>query len=167
MMFGETFMENTPGYFICPLCPHETGLLKEFLYEAIFVPDGVEPPPKEVIDLPELRLYIEDFGRPDDYCLVADCGGKVIGAVWARIMEDYGHVDDMTPSLSISLYREYRGSGIGSSLMREMLHLLKAMGYPRVSLSVQKANYAFSMYLKHGFSIVRETDEEYVMLKEL
>lgn len=67
MMFGETFMENTPGYFIRPLCLYETGLLKDFLYEAIFVPDGVEPPPKEVINLPELRLYIEDFGRPDDY----------------------------------------------------------------------------------------------------
>lgn len=32
-----------------------------------------------------------------------------IGAVWTRIMDDYGHVDDDTPSFAISLYKEYRG----------------------------------------------------------
>ena len=50
-----------------------------------------------------LRLYIENFGKnQDDYCLVAETGNKVIGAVWARIMNDYGHIDNNTPSLSIS-----------------------------------------------------------------
>ena len=72
----------------------EFALLKDFLYEAIFVPEGAEPPGREVIDLPELRLYIEDFGsRKGDHCLVADFGGKVVGAVWTRIMNDYGHID--------------------------------------------------------------------------
>ena len=55
----------------------EFALLKDFLYEAIFVPEGAEPPGREVIDLPELRLYIEDFGsRKGDHCLVADFGGE-------------------------------------------------------------------------------------------
>ncbi len=52
-----------------------------------------------------------------DNCLVADFGGKVVGAVWTRIMNDYGHVDDETSSFAISLYKEYRGQGIGSQLM--------------------------------------------------
>lgn len=70
--------------------------------------------------------------------MVADCAGKVIGAVWVRIMNDYGHIDNQTPSLSISLYKEYRNKGIGSHLMNEMLASLKDKGYNRVSLSVQK-----------------------------
>ena len=66
----------------------------------------------------------------------------MVGAVWTRIMDDYGHVDDATPSFAISLYREYRKQGIGSQLMIRMLKLLKRQGYERTSLTVQKANYA-------------------------
>ena len=54
-------------------------------------------------------------------------------------MNDYGHIDDKTPSLATSLYKKYRGQGIGSSLIKEMLSLLQAHGYKRVSLSVQKS----------------------------
>ena len=99
--------------------------------------------------------------------LVAEVSGKVVGAVWVRIMDDYGHIDDDTPSFAISLYKEYRGFGIGTALMREMLRVLKIRGYKQASLSVQKENYAAAMYLKTGFEIVDENDEEYIMLCRL
>ena len=51
--------------------------------------------------------------------------------------------------------------------MSAMMDLLKEKGYGRVSLSVQKANYAAGMYLKLGFVIVNETEEEYVMVKKM
>ena len=58
-------------------------LLKDFLYEAIFIPEGVNPPVREVIEQPELKLYYEDFGTGGaDHCIVADDDGRVIGAVW-------------------------------------------------------------------------------------
>lgn len=161
-------MNKSLNCIIRPLRSDETFLLKDFLYEAIFVPGGVEPPSRTVVDMPELRVYIDDFGKnKDDHCLVADCGGKVVGAVWCRIMNDYGHVDDDTPSLSISLFKEFRNKGIGRVLMSRMIDLLKGSGYGRVSLSVQKANYAVRMYLKLGFVIVNETEEEFVMVKNL
>lgn len=161
-------MSNDGTYIIRPIRRDETGLLKAFLYEAIFVPDGVEPPPRSVVDLPELALYVAGFGeRRDDRCLVADCDGNVAGAVWVRVMNDYGHIDDETPSLAIALYKPYRNRGIGTRLMTEMLALLSREGYRRVSLSVQKANYAAGMYLKLGFRIVKETEEEFVMVKDM
>ncbi len=49
-------------------------------------------------------------------------------------------------------------------MMKEILTLLKSHGYRRVSLSVQKANYAAKMYLKTGFEIVMENEEEYIMV---
>ena len=52
-----------------------------------------------------------------DNCIVAEADEKAVGAVWTRIMNDYGHVDDKTPSLAISLYKEYRGIGIGTMMM--------------------------------------------------
>ena len=147
---------------------NEIELLQDFLYEAIFIPEGVEPPAREIIKQPELKLYYEDFGKGmADYCIVADDDGRVIGAVWTRIMNDYGHVDDDTPSFAISLYKEYRGQGIGTRLMENMLALLKEKGYERASLAVQKANYAVRMYEKAGFKTVGENDEEFIMVCDL
>ena len=99
--------------------------------------------------------------------LVAEVDGKIVGAVWVRIMNDYGHIDNETPSLAISLYKEYRGFGIVTALMKKILALLKENGYKQVSLSVQKANYAAKLYLKVGFEIVRENEEEYIMVNYL
>ena len=147
---------------------NETEILKDFLYEAIFIPEGMELPPREIIEQPELKLYYDGFGIGEaDFCIVADDEGKVIGAVWTRIMNDYGHVDEETPSFAISLYKEYRGQGIGTKLMKEMLYLLKEKGYKRASLAVQKANYAVKMYQNVGFKVVDENDEEYIMVCEL
>lgn len=155
-------------YVIRSLRKGETDLLKDFLYEAIFIPKGTESPARDIIEKPELRVYTDDFGtRKGDNCLVADFGGKVVGAVWTRIMDDYGHVDNETPSFAISLYREYRGLGIGSRLMTEMLRKLKDQGYGKASLSVQKANYAVKLYQKLGFKTVDENEEEYVMVCDL
>lgn len=146
----------------------EVSLLKDFLYEAIFIPQDVEPPARDIIEQPELRVYTDNFGtRKGDNCLVADLNGKVVGAVWTRIMNDYGHVDDDTPSFAISLYEEYRGRGIGSQLMVKMLELLKRQGYGKASLAVQKANYAVKMYKNVGFKTVDENAEEYIMMCEL
>ena len=147
---------------------NELHLLQDFLYEAIYIPEGVEPPAREIIYQPELKIYFENFGKGKaDYCIVADDDGRVIGAVWTRLMNDYGHVDNNTPSFAISLYKEYRGQGIGTRMMNEMLALLKEKGYKQASLAVQKANYAVRMYEKVGFKTGDENEEEYIMLCEL
>ena len=160
----EDLAEIHEGIVIRKLQPEETDLLKDYLYEAIFIPEGVDPPDRTIIERPELRLYYDDFGNGQaDNCLVAEKNGRIIGAVWTRIMNDYGHVDDETPSFAISLFSEYRGRGIGTRLMKEMLSLLKEHGYRQASLAVQKANYAVRMYRNVGFEIIDENDEEYIM----
>lgn len=155
-------------YTIRKMTVPEYPLLSDFLYEAIFIPNGIKPPPRDIIASPELQIYVERFGAlKDDFALVAEIEGKIVGAVWVRIMNDYGHIDEETPSLAISLYKEYRGQGIGTNMMKEMLSLLKTHGYKRVSLSVQKANYAAEMYRKIGFEIARENEEECIMIYNL
>ena len=76
-------------------------------------------------------------------------------------------IDDTTPSLSISLLKEYRNLGIGTELMKQILLTLKEREYKQVSLSVQKINYAVSMYKKVGFEVVRENEDDYVMICKL
>lgn len=154
-------------YIIRDMKSEEYPLLSDFLYEAIFIPEGMQKPDRTIIHQPELALYIEDFGQADDICLVADAGVTVAGAIWSRIMNDYGHVGEDTPSLAIALFEEYRNQGIGTVLMKAMLQRLKEAGYRQVSLSVQKANYALRMYEKAGFRTVRENPEECVMVRKL
>lgn len=147
---------------------NEYNLLDDFLYEAIFIPEGVQPPPKSIINQPELQMYVMDFGKyKDDICLVAEVNEKIAGAVWVREMNDYGHIEDGVPSFAISLYKEYRGHGIATALMKEMLKELKQRGHKKASLSVQKVNYAVKMYKKVSFEIIGENEEEYIMVCEL
>lgn len=142
----------------------ERAVLDTFLYYAIFIPKGVAQPPFDIIYQPDLQVYVKDFGgQKGDVCYVAECEGRIIGAVWVRIMNDYGHVSDDMPSLAISLLPEYRNNGIGTALMKKMLSSLREFGYKGVSLSVQKQNYACSMYRKLGFKTIQDKDEEYIM----
>lgn len=155
-------------YTIREIKETEYSLLEDFLYEAIFVPKGVQPPPKSIVNTSELQVYIENFGtQPHDKALVTEIDNKVIGAVWVRIMNDYGHIDDKTPSFAISLYKEYRGYGIGTEMMKQMLAILKKLGYKQASLAVQKANYAVKMYQNVGFEIIDRNEEEYIMIIRL
>ena len=173
---ARAFLKNTDStdvrgnmdyinYIIRDIKESEYGVLDDFLYEAIFVPEGAAAPPRDIIYKPELQLYVAGFGKkPGDMALAAEADGRIVGAVWVRIMNDYGHIDDETPSFALSLYREYRNKGIGTALMRSMLDKLQKAGYARSSLAVQKQNYAVKMYKAVGFEIVDETDEEYIML---
>ncbi len=155
-------------YIIREINQTEYSILDDFLYEAIFIPNATQPPERSIINLPELQVYVADFGKEkDDICFLAEVGGKVVGAVWVRVMNDYGHIEDGVPSFAISLYKEYRGYGIGTALMRRMLCELKQRGYEKASLSVQKANYAVQMYLKVGFEVLNEHEEEYIMVCDL
>lgn len=157
-----------PDYKIREMAEKEYGLLENFLYNAIFIPEGMSAPPRSIINQPELQVYIADFGKQkDDVCLVAEVDKKIVGAVWTRIMNDYGHIDRDTPSLAISLQKDYRGLGIGTALMRKMLGILQDKGYKQTSLSVQKANYAVKMYKKIGYEVIDENEEEYIMLYRL
>lgn len=153
------------------LKPQETKILEDMLYDAVFQPEQEPKLPREVIYQPDLYHYIEDFGKKDDRCLVAEADGEIVGAVWTRILAEpnpgYGNVDPDTPEFAISINENFRGRGIGTKLMEAMIQLLREDGYAQASLSVAKDNYALSMYRKTGFQIIEEKDEDYLMLLKL
>ncbi len=94
-------------------------------------------PPKSVITCTESQVYIAGFGNSkQDKALIAEVDGDIVGAIWARIMNDYGHIDENTPSLAMSALKAYRDMGIGTSLLEKMLSTEKVAGYARLSLSV-------------------------------
>lgn len=116
-----------------------------------------------------MQVYIRDFGSSkDDFALAAEVDGQVVGTIWARIMADYGHIDDETPSLAMAVLPGYRQAGVGTALLRAMLSLLAQNGYAGTSLSVQTANTAaLKLYGKVGFRPVIHRDGEYIMACDL
>ena len=150
----------------------EYSVLEDFLYNAIFLPPDAEPLPRETIFAPEIYLYIKDFGGKDDCGVVAEQDGQIIGAAWTRIIPAYGHIDNETPELAISVLPNFRGRGIGSEMMQSLFKLLRECGYQRTSLSVQKDNPAVRFYERLGYEITDErldhaNHEDFLMIKYL
>lgn len=148
-------------------------VLNEFLYQAIFVPKGVKPPSRDIIYEKNIYAYIKNFGcQKGDLGVVALQNGQIIGAAWTRIIPAYGHVDELTPELAVSLFPEFRGFGIGTKLMKKLFGLLCDNGYERTSLSVQTDNPAVGFYKKLGYKIIAERPDgaghqDYLMIKNL
>lgn len=144
--------------------PEEIILLKDFLYYAIFQKDPDNPIPMSVIEQPEIALYINNFGSMEhDYCLVYEEENQLIGAAWIRMIDGFGSLGPEIPELSMSVSPEYRGQGVGTDLLKRLIENLAGV-HDKISLSVQKENYAAKMYQKLGFEIVKEKEEEYIML---
>jgi ribosomal protein S18 acetylase RimI-like enzyme len=152
---------------IRPLLATDALFLREMLYHAVFVLPGSEMPSRDIVDQSELAAYIDGFGlRKGDIGLIAVDGETPVGVAWARLMRGYGFVDEATPELSIALLPEYRGQGIGTQLMQALLDALKPLA-ARVSLSVQRANPAFRLYQRLGFSVVSGDEASVIMVRSL
>jgi ribosomal protein S18 acetylase RimI-like enzyme len=150
----------------------EYPLLEDFLYNAIYIPKSAEYPPREIIFEPEIYVYIKDFGMDTDCGVVAEQGGVIIGAAWTRIIHAYGHIDNNTPELAISVLSEHHSRGVGTMLMNSLFDLLRKRGYRRTSLSVQQDNPAVRFYTRLGYRTTDEKldpagHEDYIMVKEL
>lgn len=159
------------NYKIREIKPQEYLLLKDFTYHAIFQRDPNNLISRDILNNPEIKVFYQDFGKPDDLGLIAEYETQVIGAVWTRILNDsvkgFGNIDCKTPEFAISVLPEYRNHKIGTALMNHMLERLKNKGYQKASLAVQKDNYAVKMYFDVGFKCVQELEEEYLMIIDL
>lgn len=150
------------------LTTEDEPFLWDMLYQAIYVPKGQAPPPKEIIYQPELAWYVEGWGRDRD-CgfLASDDNGKSVGAVWLRFAKGghhgYGYVNDETPELSMALLPDYRGKGIGTQLFERLFD--SPCIHPRVSLSVSAKNPARRLYKRVGFEIIEEAGESVTMIR--
>jgi hypothetical protein len=70
----------------------ELPVLEDLLYEAVYQADETNPIPREVVNIPQVRVYIDKFGqKKDDCCLVADLDGEIVG--W-RMGQDFGRQNE-------------------------------------------------------------------------
>jgi ribosomal protein S18 acetylase RimI-like enzyme len=142
---------------IRPFEQRDLPFLWEMLYQSIYVPEGEQPPSRDIVKNASIEKYFKDWGKADDHALIATDGiGKPIGAVWMRRFDrdnaGYGFVDEETPELGMAILPECRGKGIGRKLLSEISDLAHSFGYAALSLSVDPRNIAaLRLYETSGF----------------
>ena len=117
-----------------------------------------EPSLDAVKAQPCLTPYAQDWGRPGDMGFVAfiDAAPNAmsIGAAWLRLWsgENRGFVylDAAIPELAMAVLPDYRGQGVGTQLLSQVLETAQA-SFSAVCLSVRAENPVVRLYQRAGF----------------
>jgi ribosomal protein S18 acetylase RimI-like enzyme len=165
-------MTTLVSYKIRPAASSDQQFLFEMMYQALFIEEGQEPFPLDVVYRPEIARYIKDWGRAGDLGFIAEDArsNEPIGAVWSRLSsaddQGFAYIDDETPELGIALSPQFRGQGIGTALLKHLLEAAKHL-HPAISLSVSPNNPAIRLYERLGFVMVDIRNEYPVMKRDL
>ncbi len=150
-----------------PLVETDQRILWDWLHIALWDPPPAGLRPREVLDHPGVRIYAENWGRPDDLGVVAVVDGKDAGACWLRVLSTgvgLASIDDKTPQLGIALQPEYQHQGIGKRLMPETLSRAWLAGFEKVALTVHPQNPALHLYERCGFRKVEMRNGYHLMV---
>ncbi|MBK1689219.1 GNAT family N-acetyltransferase [Rubrivivax gelatinosus] len=159
-----------PPLELRPLVPADQPRLWHWLHVALWDPPPAGPRPIEVLQLPAVRIYAEDWGRPGDVGVVLREAGADAGACWMRQVADgqgLAWVDETTPQLGIALEPPFQHRGLGEPLMRGALAAARAAGVRQVSLTVHPENPARRLYARCGFVDVGARRDYRLMLARL
>jgi GNAT superfamily N-acetyltransferase len=133
--------------------------LGDMLVEAANWRAGGVRPRHEVLTSADHRRYLAGWKRSSDDGLVAtDDGDVAVGAAWYRVLPQndpgFGFIGVAVPELIIGVHPLWRARGVGRALLRGVIQLAGAQGYARISLSVERDNFARNLYRAEGFAVV-------------
>lgn len=132
---------------------------------------GVRPR-VEVLASPEYSRYLAGWMRPGDAGFVAlDDNEEPIGAAWYRMFPrgeaGFGYVATGVPELIIGVRSIWRAQGVGRTLLRELSDHARGEGFGRLSLSVERGNFAATLYRSEGFAVTQPVFGRDTMVKRL
>ena len=106
---------------------------------------------RRVLSAPATAHYIAGWPRDTDLGVMAEADGEPVGAAWLRFLPaadpGYGFVAPDVPELTIGVARDWRGRGVGRALLRDLAGQARSAGIRRISLSVERKNFAQQLYL--------------------
>jgi 3-oxoadipate enol-lactonase len=148
-----------PGpWSIRPAGPDDTGFLADMLVEAVNWSPRWNQSRESIFASPAIAHYLSGWPRDTDLGVVAEAGGHPVGAAWLRFMPaddpGYGFVALDVPELSIGMTPLWRGRGVGRALLRALADRARAHGIARISLSVERKNFAQQLYRAEGYRVV-------------
>lgn len=127
---------------------------------------------KECFPNPWAKIFFEvAYSSYPRGFLVAEMNGKVVGYAVATIEGMVGSAQ----LLNLAVDKRYRGRGIGSLLLREVIKRVREDGASKIFLQVRVSNFkAITLYLNFNFQIERilpkyyhDGEDAYLMSKKL
>lgn len=147
--------------------------MADMLVEAVnWSPEWKKKSRNRVLSAPRTAHYIAGWPRDTDLGVIAEAEGEQIGAAWLRFLPSadpgYGFVAPDVPELTIGVAARWRGRGVGRALLRAIAALARSAGIRRISLSVERKNFAQKLYLSEGYQVVDSSDADSdMMVKDL
>ena len=160
------------SFRIRPATRADGAFLGDMVVEAANWRQGGARPKHEVMTSAEHSRYLSGWMRPGDAGLVAvDEHGEPIGAAWYRIMPrsdpGFGYVGTGVPELIIGVRPIWRAHGVGRALLQELSDQARVQGFARLSLSVERGNFAVTLYRSEGFAVTQSGIGRDTMVKRL
>jgi len=139
--------------------PGDGDFLADMLVEAVnWSSEWKRQSRRRVLSTPSTAKYIAGWPRDDDLGVVAEAGDERAGAAWLRFFPPeepgYGFVAADVPELTIGVVASWRGRGVGRVLLRAVEVRAREAGIGRISLSVERKNFAQKLYLAEGYDVV-------------
>jgi GNAT superfamily N-acetyltransferase len=133
---------------------------------------GAARPRVEVLASQEYSRYLAGWMRPGDAGVVAlDEQREPIGAAWYRMFPrgeaGFGYVATGVPELIIGVRSIWRAQGVGRALMQALCDRARSEGFARISLSVERGNFAATLYRSEGFAVTQPVVGRDTMVKRL
>ena len=155
-----------------PATQADGAFLGDMVVEAVnWRPDGVRPK-HQVVTGSDHSRYVSGWMRPSDAGFVAEDGnGDPIGAAWYRMLPrsdpGFGYVGTGVPELIIGVRPIWRAQGVGRTLLQRLCDQARAQGFGRISLSVERGNFAVTLYRTEGFAVTQSGFGRDTMVKRL
>lgn len=161
-----------PGFTLRPAIQADGAFLADMVVEAANWSQGGVRPRHVIMTEPGFARYVSGWKRPGDDGVVAlDAQGGPVGAAWYRMLPrtepGFGYVGTGVPELVIGVRPIWRAHGVGRSLIQELCELARAQGFGRISLSVERGNFARTLYRSEGFAVTEAGNGRDTMVKRL
>lgn len=148
------------------------AFLGDMVVEAANWRQGGALPRHQVLTSADYSRYVAGWMRPGDTGFVAlDTHGEPIGAAWYRMFPrtdpGFGWIGTGVPELIIGVRPIWRAHGVGRALLQRLCDQAKAEGFARVSLSVERGNFASTLYRSEGFAVTHAGIGRDTMVKRL
>ena len=155
-----------------PAQQSDGAFLADMVVEAANWRPGVARARHEVLVSADHSRYVAGWMRPGDAGFVAvDENDQPIGAAWYRTFPrsdpGLGYVGTGVPELIIGVRPIWRAHGVGRALLQALSAHAAAQVAARLSLSVERDNYAVTLYKSEGFAVTQRGIGRDTMVKRL
>lgn len=152
--------------------PADGAFLADMVVEAANWRPGAARARPDVLAGEDYQRYLAGWMRPGDAGVIAQApSGEAVGAAWYRMLPrsapGFGWVATGVPELIIGVRPIWRAHGVGRLLLHTLCDLAREQGYARLSLSVERGNFARTLYRSEGFAVTASGSGRDTMVKRL